>query len=59
MHSENPPRTLTPPLEQLELKESRLYRESLLLLTLLAAALAASSWESLHSRSAWKRCLSA
>ncbi len=51
MSSENPHRTLTPSLEQLELKESQLYRESLLLLTLLAAALAASSWEPLRALS--------
>lgn len=49
MSSENPHRTLTPSLEQLELKESQLCRESLLLLTLLAAALAASSWEPLRT----------
>ena len=48
MSSANPHHTLTS-LEQLELKESQLCRESLLLLTLLAAALAASSWEPLRT----------
>ncbi|MBI3669722.1 MAG: PAS domain S-box protein [Acidobacteria bacterium] len=49
MPSENPHHTLTPSLEQLELKEGKLVRVSLLLLTLLATGLAVSSWESLRT----------
>ena len=49
MPSENSNRILTPSLEQLELKEGEVFRLALLLLTVLATALAVTSWESLRT----------